>query len=103
MHRDDGLPVEGDWYRRFTNAADQIGVVIAAHAHLYERLFLDGVHYVTSGGGSQVVYPIEEQLAWSQKAISLSHYLLVEIYEDKIKLSARDVNNTLIDKAEWEI
>lgn len=103
VHRDDGLPVEGDWYRRFTNAADQIGVVIAAHAHLYERLFLDGVHYVTSGGGSQVVYPIEEQLAWSQKAISLSHYLLVEIYEDKIKLSARDVNNTLIDKAEWEI
>lgn len=103
VHRDDGLPVEGDWYRRFTNAADQIGVVIAAHAHLYERLVLDGVHYVTSGGGSQSIYAIGEKVAWSQKALSLAHYLLVEIHPDKIVVMAHDVNNTLIDEAEWEI
>lgn len=103
VHREDGLPVEGDWYRRFTNASNQIGLVMAAHAHLYERLFLDGVHYITSGGGSQSIYAIGEKVAWSQKALSLAHYLLVEIHQDKIIVMAYDVNHTLLDRAEWEI
>ncbi len=103
VHQEDGLPIEGDWYSRLTNAADQIGVVIAAHAHLYERLFLDNVHYITSGGGSQVIYAVGEQVGWSQKAVSLAHYILVEIYQDKIVVVARDVNNMVIDQAEWEI
>ncbi len=103
VHQEDGLPVEGDWYSRLTNAADRIGVVIAAHAHLYERLFLDNVHYITSGGGSQVIYAVGEQVGWSQKAVSLAHYILVEIYQDKIVVVARDVNNIVIDKAEWKI
>ncbi len=103
VHQEDGLPVEGDWYSRLTNAADRIGVVIAAHAHLYERLFLDNVHYITSGGGSQVIYAVGERVGWSQKAVSLAHYILVEIYQDKIVVVARDVNNLEIDKAEWKI
>ncbi|MBI5931868.1 MAG: metallophosphoesterase [Chloroflexi bacterium] len=103
VHRDDGLPVSGDWYNRFSNAANRIGVVIAAHAHLYERLLLDNVHYITSGGGSQSIYQLGEALAWSQKALSLAHYILVEVYKDKIVVVARDVNNSEIDTAEWSI
>lgn len=101
-HPFDGQRGGAKWHPKFS-ASGQVGVALAGHAHLYERMLLDDVHYITSGGGSAVVYPVGEVLAWSQKVISVSHYLLVEIHQDKIVVAARDVNNTIIDETEWAI
>lgn len=103
VHAFDGIYASEKWEPKFAGAADRLGVVLAGHSHIYERMFLNDVRYITSGGGSQVIYPMGEAVAWSQKVRSLAHYLLVEVYEDKIMLAAHDVNNDVIDELEWEI
>ncbi len=104
VHPDDGLPALYEWERRFIEHRDDIGLVMSGHAHIYERLLMGGVRYLTSGGGSAAIYgqsgtPVQG----SQFRQSLAHYVLVDIYQDRIELNAYDVNNTRIDGASWTI
>ena len=105
VHPDDGLAPAGDWERLFQENADDIALVMAGHAHLYERWTSGGVQYLTSGGGSAVIYGSEnvQTIAGSQARAAVAHYTLVEIYQDRVHMTAYDVNNTLIDESEWTI
>jgi hypothetical protein len=103
VHQNDGLPVAQTWEGRFVDHADQIGVVLNGHSHLYERFLRNGVHYVTSGGGSSTIYSHGDAVAGSQAVFSVAHYILVEIHQERIVVQAYDVNNELFDEAEWAI
>lgn len=103
VHQNDGLPVAQTWEGRFVDHADQIGVVLNGHSHLYERFFRNNVHYITSGGGSSTIYSHGDSVGGSQAVFSVAHYILVEIYQTRIVVQAYDVNNELFDEAEWDI
>lgn len=104
VHPDDGLPALYEWENRFIEHRDDIGVVMSGHAHIYERMEVNGVRYLTSGGGSAAIYSQSTTpVPGSQFRQSLAHYVLVEIYEDRIELNAYDVNNTRIDGTSWTI
>lgn len=105
VHPDDGLAPAGDWEGRFQEHAAQIALVMSGHAHLYERWSWGGVRYITSGGGSAAIYPTINSMpiGGSEARASLAHYTLVEIYPDHVHSAAYDINNTLIDEAEWAI
>ncbi|PJF44127.1 MAG: hypothetical protein CUN55_05615 [Phototrophicales bacterium] len=104
IHPDDGLPALYDWESRFIEHRQHIGLVMSGHAHHYERLWVNGIRYLVSGGGSAVIYPSADMvIQGSQFRQSVAHYVLVDIYEDHIELNAYDLNNTLIDSESWAI
>jgi hypothetical protein len=76
--------------------------VLAGHSHLYERIERDGVQYVTTGGGSAVVYPHGNPLEGTHAVHSVSHYLYAEIHENRLELKAYDIDNKELDSASWD-
>ena len=46
---------------RWPFAAWRADLVLSGHAHLYERLLVDGIPYVVNGLGGTVIYPIDDQ------------------------------------------
>ena len=104
QHPNDGAAAIGDWEALFQEYRDEIGLVLSGHIHLYERLNVGGVQYLISGGGGYSIYErLDTPLAGSQALFSLAHYVVVELYEDHIRIEAFDINNTRIDAAEWSI
>jgi hypothetical protein len=46
--------VAENWVPKFEQS--NVALVVRGHAHLYERLFKNGVHYLVAGAGSQTIY-----------------------------------------------
>lgn len=104
QHPNDGLAPAGDWELLFQEHAEQIALVMSGHIHLYEHLVMGGINYLISGGGSYSIYESSPTpIVGSQALFSLAHYVLIEVYQDRLRLEAFDVNNTRIDVAEWVI
>ncbi|MCB9436947.1 MAG: metallophosphoesterase [Anaerolineales bacterium] len=103
VHAEDGLVIAQTWEQRLRDHADQIGVVLNGHSHLYERLYRGGVHYITSGGGGASIYGNSTPVAGSQVVRSLANYVIVEVYPDQIQVTAYDIDNTVIDQSSWAI
>lgn len=102
-HQFDGIYAQEALAPRFAAAADRIGLIMHGHSHLYEHLIRDGVHHITSGGGSLAIYETGESIDGSQTAISKMHYIVGEIDQGSIQIMAYDVNDTEIDRATWSI
>jgi len=69
-----------------------VPLVLSGHSHNYERLVVDGVTYVVTGGGSSQLYPALNIDPLSQAFSVRSHFVLLEFYEDQIKILAIDKN-----------
>lgn len=97
VHPGDQLPVRRAWHPLFASA--QVPLVLSGHSHHYERLQADGITYIVSGGGSAVLYDSGEILPESQEFARRTHFVLMEIYVDRIELSAIDKGGDLFDQA----
>jgi predicted phosphodiesterase len=53
----DSLDVQTSWVPIFESA--DVDVVLSGHEHNYQRFVVNGVEYVTSGGGGQTLYALE--------------------------------------------
>jgi len=95
-HKDEGPIVEQIWGHLFVS--DQIPVVFSGHEHFYERLEVDGMTYLISGGGSSVLYNMVEQHSQNQVFFREMHFVLMEIYEDRIEISAITEAGELLDQ-----
>lgn len=95
LHPGDGRPIMEQWLPKFE--ANNVKLVLTGHAHLYERLELNGITYIVAGAGSATNYSIGQQLAYSQKVYNGASYPIIELYEDKIHITAYDVEDNLID------
>ncbi len=97
VHPDDGKPVKLTWNPLF----EQFGVPVSfsGHFHHYERLNAKGITYIVSGGGSSVLYAQGELLPESEIYIRRTHFVLMEIYEDRIELYAISKEGELLDQA----
>ncbi|MCI0714556.1 MAG: metallophosphoesterase, partial [Chloroflexi bacterium] len=101
VHQWDGIYVAETWVPKFEQ--HNVALVLSGHAHLYERLLKNGVHYIVSGAGSETIYGEGESIEHSLFRYYGPCYPLIELYENKIRVQAFDLENQLIDEAEWEI
>ncbi len=78
-----------------------VDMVFNGHTHGYERGKLNGVYYVISGGGGGGLDYLARDFTHITKSISKHHYTKVEIEENKLKLTAIDDNEEVIDSFEF--
>lgn len=97
LHPNDGLPVQAAWVPLLKSA--NVPLVLCGHEHYYERLIINDVTYVTTGGGSAILYAPGEPLLGSQIVSRLSHFVLLEVFPDHIALRAINAEGAVIDQA----
>jgi predicted phosphodiesterase len=97
VHPNDQLPVRQFWHPIFASA--HVPLAFSGHSHHYERLEADGITYIVSGGGSGTLYAPGEILPESQVFARRTHFVLMEIYSDRIELSAIDKEGKVFDQA----
>lgn len=95
VHQYDGMPVRS-WAPLFE--ASNVRLVLQGHSHNYERLLVNEVTYVVSGGGSSSLYQAGEVLPESQVFQAVTHYVVIEIFADRIELVATAVTGEVIDQ-----
>lgn len=95
-HGSDGLVVRLSWVPLFESAS--VPIVFSGHDHNYERLSVNGTTYIVSGGGSPVLYDAEAFLPESITFARRTHFVLVEIYADRIELNAIALGGELLDQ-----
>jgi predicted phosphodiesterase len=96
-HAGDAAVVRANWAGLFEAA--HAPLVLSGHDHDYERLSVNGVTYIVSGGGSTALYTLDSPHPGSQFFATLSHFVLVEVYPSVILLSAIGADGVLIDQA----
>ena len=97
VHPEDQIPVRRSWHPVFASA--RVPLAVSGHSHHYERLAIDGITYIVSGGGSRILYAPGEVLPQSQVFARRTHFVLLEIYPDRIELSAVDKDGEWFDQA----
>ncbi len=97
LHAHDGIPIQTKWVSRFEASA--VPIALSGHGHYYERLIVNGITYIVTGGGSSVLYPLLNRLPESQFFARETHFVLLEIYPDHLDLSAITNEGELIDQA----
>jgi len=95
-HAGTGLTVRG-WTTLYEGA--NVPLVLSGHDHNYERVTINGITYIISGGGSASLYPQTEDMPEGGVFIQQSHWVLLEIYEDRIEVQARGRDGTVLDRA----
>lgn len=100
-HERDGLPIQQRWVPYFRET-DTV-LVLNGHDHNYERLIIDGIEYVVSGGGSQKLYGLDQPLEGSQVFAAESHFVLLDFYRDRIELESINAFGDVIDRRTLEI
>lgn len=96
VHRSDGIPVRQGWVPLFEQSA--VPLVFSGHTHQYERLTVNGITYIVSGGGSAITYAGGERLPGSQVFARRSHFVLAELHPDRLVLTSIAVDGETLDQ-----
>lgn len=97
VHPEHSSPLRTFWHPLFASA--RVPVVLSGHNHHYERLFAGEITYIVSGGGSGVLYGAGVAAPESQFFAASTHFVLMEIYRDRIEISAIDQDGAVFDQA----
>ncbi len=97
LHPNDGIPVRKSWVPGFEAA--NVPLVLSGHDHNYQRLVVNDLTYVISGGGSLTLYDLGEALPESEFFAKQTHFVLLEIYADRIDLQAIALGGEVLDQA----
>lgn len=75
-----------------------VDVVFSGHDHLYERVAPQhGIRYFVSGGGGRYLSSVRRQSAFDQVAVSVHHFMVVEVAGDVLYFEALRPDGVLID------
>ncbi len=97
VHPDDSLAVRYSWVPLFETA--KVPISFSGHFHAYERLSANNITYIVTGGGSSTLYAQGNLLPESRIYAPLTHFVLMEVFEDNIKISAITKDGETIDQA----
>ncbi len=75
-----------------------VPLVIAAHYHVYERLQAKGITHVISAGGGAKPWPLKHRIPELQVHEDAFHYLLIEVKEAQLEVTALDLQDTVLDR-----
>lgn len=95
-HRNDGAAIRSEWIPLFVEAG--VPVVFSGHDHNYERIERDGLTYIVTGGGSPVLYHETGLIEGSMDFHRRMHFVLVEVFESYIALTAIDRDGSELDR-----
>jgi len=98
VHPTDSLPPRQQWVPQFEAA--RVPLVISGHFHGYERLAANGITYLVAGGGSSTLYVIGERVPQSQVAARRTHFVLLELDDQVIRMTAHALGGEILDQAE---
>lgn len=101
VHPQNSLPVREVWVPLFEQAS--VPLVLSGHFHQYERLANNGVTYIVASGGSSILYASEERLPQSQVLRRQSHFVLLEIANSEIHITAIALEGEVIDRVSLPI
>ena len=97
VHPQDSAFTRAVWVPQFEMAVN-VPLVLSGHFHHYERLLVNDITYLVSGGGSSILYAAGPYLPESQVYARQTHFVLLEINEDSLQVSAISVDGTLLDE-----
>ncbi len=100
-HSETGLPFRQLWHDLFRDAG--VPLVLSGHDHNYQRIEIEDVTYLVSGGGSSVLYGMQEMIPGQKSFHRVSHYAVVDIAGDAIELEAYDYQGEMIDHTVIEL
>lgn len=102
LHAKDGAIVEREWIPLFEK--HNVALVLSGHDHNYQRLSVNGITYVVSGGGSSVLYSRRELHPDSVFFSAMSHFVVLTLFQDHLELEAISSEGEIIDSTviEWE-
>lgn len=101
LHLHDGVVVEREWVPLFERY--NVPVVLSGHDHNYQRVVVNGITYVISGGGSSVLYSRRDSHPGNIFFSATSHFVLLSLYQDHLKLEAISIGGEVIDSAVIEL
>ncbi len=95
LHAKDGAIVEREWIPLFEK--HNVVLVLSGHDHNYQRLSVNGITYVVSGGGSSVLYSRQEFHPDSVFFSAKSHFVVLTLFQDHLELEAISSEGEIID------
>ena len=78
-----------------------VDVFLSGHKHNYERILVNGITYIVSGGGGGKLTALGPAEPGSQTAALKHHFVLFEVDGERLTGSAIDINGQVIDR--WEL
>lgn len=84
-----------DFVPRFKNRG--VKLVLNGHNHGYDRAVVDGVQWVTSGGGGAPLYPCGSPRPYTQACASEHHYLVCSARDHRISCVAKTPEGKALD------
>ena len=75
-----------------------VDMVMAGHVHCYERGFLNGVYYITSGGGGGSLREWRRDYSHIDIAESLHHFARIDLRGSELEITAIDRHGRVFDK-----
>jgi predicted phosphodiesterase len=96
VHPEDSSFARIVWVPLFEQSAT-VPLVLSGHFHHFERLKINDITYVVSGGGSSILYAPGPYLPESQFFARQTHFVLLEINPDSITLSAISLEGNVFD------
>ena len=97
LHADDGAVVLREWVPFFERY--RVPLVLSGHDHNYQRISVNDVTYVVSGGGSSVLYSMTEPHPGNEFFAAISHFVFLTVYQNHLELEAISVDGEVIDAA----
>jgi len=76
----------------------KVDLVFAGHHHHYERLIVDGIPYVITGGGGAELEPYLGRTQWTQVIANTFQFCDVLINGTQLTMTCIDYNNLVIDQ-----
>ncbi|BDG25766.1 acid phosphatase [Thermus thermophilus] len=75
-----------------------VALVLAGHDHHYERLEVQGLLHVVTGGGGAGLYPTRPPVPWSRALAVAHHALFLEVRPEGLLGYALDPGGRLLDR-----
>jgi len=77
----------------------QVDVVFTGHDHNYQHTFVNGVHYIITGGGGAGLYWVKSKWGFTKQA-AVYHWLRVSVNGKRLTITAIDIDGKLIERLE---
>jgi hypothetical protein len=77
-----------------------VDAVFMGHHHSYERILVNGITYIVTGGGGAGLYELNEPEPGSQVAVSAHHFIVIEVNDHRLFGRAIDRHGRVIDSFE---
>lgn len=78
----------------------KVTVVFLGHDHNYQHFYINHIHYIVTGGGGAPLYDISPPDRYTIKAEKTHNYIIGDVKEDGMVLSAYRLDGSLIERIE---